>query len=310
MEYKHVPVLLNECIEGLNIRPDGVYIDGTLGRGGHSAAIAGRLETGRLIGIDRDSDAIREAGENLKEFGKRVTLVHGNFRDLNDILDGLNIKAADGMLFDLGVSSPQLDDIERGFSYMNDAPLDMRMDRDAKLTAWNVVNEWSEGELKRILFEYGEERYAPKIASAIVRRREKEKINTTLELADVIKAAMPPQALREKQHPAKRSFQAIRIAVNDELSAISDMLTAAADRLSPGGRLCVISFHSLEDRIVKNAIRSREKGCTCPPDFPVCVCGFVQTLKTVTRKPITASPEEIEVNPRARSAKLRIAERL
>ena len=306
----HVPVLLNECIEGLNIRPDGIYVDGTLGRAGHSAEIAKRLTTGRLIGIDRDMTAITEAGKTLEEYGDKITLVHGNFSKVGEILRDLGIEKVDGMLFDLGVSSPQLDDAERGFSYMNDAPLDMRMDRSSPLTAFNVVNEWEEQELKRILFEFGEERYAPRIASAIVSARKEKPIETTFELVEVIRKAMPAAALREKQHPAKRSFQAIRISVNDELTAVSEMMGAAMDALNVGGRLAVISFHSLEDRIVKNAIRARENGCTCPPEFPVCVCGFKQTIKSVSRKPIVPASKEMEENPRARSAKLRVAERI
>ena len=306
----HVPVLLNECIEGLNIKPDGIYVDGTLGRAGHSAEIAKRLTTGRLIGIDRDMTAITEAGKTLEEYGDKVTLVHGNFSKVGEILRNLGINKVDGMLFDLGVSSPQLDDAERGFSYMNDAPLDMRMDRSSPLTAFNIVNEWDEQELKRILFEFGEERYAPRIASVIVASRKEKPISTTFELVEVIRKAMPAAALREKQHPAKRSFQAIRISVNDELSAISEMMGEAMDMLAPGGRLAVISFHSLEDRIVKNAIRARENGCTCPPEFPVCVCGFKQTMKSVSRKPIVPGTKEMEENPRARSAKLRVAERI
>ena len=306
----HVPVLLNECIEGLNIKPDGIYVDGTLGRAGHSAEIAKRLTTGRLIGIDRDMTAITEAGKTLEEYGDKVTLVHGNFSKVGEILRNLGINKVDGMLFDLGVSSPQLDDAERGFSYMNDAPLDMRMDRSSPLTAFNIVNEWDEQELKRILFEFGEERYAPRIASVIVASRKEKPISTTFELVEVIRKAMPAAALREKQHPAKRSFQAIRISVNDELTAISEMMGEAMDMLAPGGRLAVISFHSLEDRIVKNAIRARENGCTCPPEFPVCVCGFKQTMKSVSRKPIVPGAKEMEENPRARSAKLRVAERI
>lgn len=309
-EFTHAPVLLNECIEGLDIKPDGIYVDGTLGRAGHSSEIIKRLEDGRLIGIDRDMTAIIEAGEKLRQYGDRFTAVHGNFSRIGEILDDLGIDKVDGMLFDLGVSSPQLDDGERGFSYMTDAPLDMRMDRDQSLTAYEIVNTWPEEELRRILFDYGEERYSPKIAAEICRRREKSPIGTTTELAEIIKSAMPAKALREKQHPAKRSFQAIRIAVNDELGEVSDMLDTAADRLKIGGRLCVISFHSLEDRLVKNAIRRRENGCTCPKNFPVCVCGFVQTLKSVTRKPITPTDEELESNPRSRSAKLRIAQRV
>ena len=310
MEPKHVSVLLQECIDALNIKPDGIYVDGTLGMGGHSSEIAARLTTGRLIGIDRDESAIRRAGERLKPFGERVQLVHGNFRDTAAILDSLGIAGVDGMLFDLGVSSPQLDEAERGFSYMHDAPLDMRMDTSDDLSAWFVVNRWPEEKLKRILYDYGEERYAPRIAAAIVRAREQKPLTTTFELVDVIRSAMPAQALREKQHPAKRSFQAIRIAVNDELEAVRVMMDTAPDKLRIGGRLAVISFHSLEDRIVKSGIRRREDGCTCPRDFPVCTCGFVRTLRSVSRKPILPSPAEQAVNPRARSAKLRVAERV
>lgn len=310
MEAKHISVLLPECIEALNIRPDGIYVDGTLGMGGHSSEIAARLTTGRLIGIDRDETAIRRAGERLKPFGDRVTLVHGNFRNTAAILDQLGIPGVDGMLFDLGVSSPQLDEADRGFSYMHDAPLDMRMDASDELNAWFVVNCWPEEKLKRILYDYGEERHAPRIASAILRARQEKPISTTMELVDVIRSAMPAQALREKQHPAKRTFQAIRIAVNDELEAVRCLMETAPDKLNPGGRLAVISFHSLEDRIVKLGIRAREDGCTCPRDFPVCTCGFVQTLRSVTRKPIVPTQEELEQNPRARSAKLRVAERV
>lgn len=310
MEARHISVLLPECIEALNIRPDGIYVDGTLGMGGHSAAIAERLTTGLLIGIDRDETAIQRAGERLKPFGERVKLVHGNFRNTAAILDQLGIAGVDGMLFDLGVSSPQLDEADRGFSYMHDAPLDMRMDASDELNAWFIVNCWPEEKLKRILYDYGEERHAPRIASAILRARAEKPIETTLQLVDVIRSAMPASALREKQHPAKRTFQAIRIAVNDELEAVRTLLDTAPDKLNPGGRLAVISFHSLEDRIVKLGIRSREDGCTCPRDFPVCTCGFVQTLRSVTRKPIVPSDAELRDNPRARSAKLRVAERV
>ena len=306
----HYSVLLEECIEALAIRPDGVYVDGTLGLGGHSEQIAQRLTTGRLIAIDRDETALIRAGERLAPWADRITFVHGNFRDLTRLLAENGVEKADGMLFDLGVSSPQLDEAERGFSYMTDAPLDMRMDTSESLTAWFVVNKWPEEKLKKILYEYGEERYAPRIAEAIVRRREENPIDTTAELVEIIRGAMPAAALREKQHPAKRSFQAIRIAVNDELSAVSELMDNAADALAPGGRLAVISFHSLEDRIVKNAIAAREHGCTCPRDFPVCVCGFRQTLKSVTRKPILPSERELSENPRSRSAKLRVAERV
>ena len=310
MEFHHRSVLLDECIEQLAIRPDGIYLDGTLGGAGHSREIAKRLTTGRLIGVDRDETALAAAGERLAGFGGRVTLVHSNFKEIDAILDGLGISGVDGMLFDLGVSSPQLDDAARGFSYLHDAPLDMRMDKTDRLTAREVVNEYPQDELRRILYEYGEERYAPSIAAAIVRRREEAPIETTLELVDVIRSAMPAKALREKQHPAKRSFQAIRIAVNGELAAVEEMMARAIDRLNPGGRLCVITFHSLEDRIVKSAIAQAAKGCTCPPEFPVCVCGKKPLVKNLTRKPIEAGERELEENPRARSAKLRVAEKL
>ncbi|MBQ7692819.1 MAG: 16S rRNA (cytosine(1402)-N(4))-methyltransferase RsmH [Oscillospiraceae bacterium] len=306
----HVSVLLDECIENLSIKPDGIYLDGTLGMGGHSYEIASRLSTGRLICIDRDETAIERAGRRLAPFGEKVHLVHGNFSDAAAILDALGVAGVDGMLFDLGVSSPQLDEAGRGFSYMADAPLDMRMDRSSGLTAWEVVNTWEEGRLNRILWDYGEERYARRITAAILKHREQKPIETTQELTDIIRAAMPASALREKQHPAKRSFQAIRIAVNDELGAVASMLETAPDKLNPGGRLCVISFHSLEDRIVKSGIQAREHGCTCPREAPVCTCGFKQTLRSVTRKPILPTPEEIARNPRARSAKLRVAERV
>ena len=309
-EAKHFSVLLNECIENLKIKPGGVYLDGTLGLGGHSYQIASRLTTGRLICIDRDETAIERAGKRLAPFGDKVTLVHGNFSDAAQIIDSLGIPGVDGMLFDLGVSSPQLDEIERGFSYMADAPLDMRMDAGDSLTDYEVVNTWPEERLNRILWDYGEERYARRISRAIVEHRAKKPIATTLELVEIIKGAMPAAALREKQHPAKRSFQAIRIAVNDELGAISQMMETAPDKLNKGGRLCVISFHSLEDRIVKSGIAARENGCTCPREAPICTCGFVQTLKSVSRKPILPSAEELEQNPRSRSAKLRVAERV
>lgn len=307
---EHISVLLNECIENLNIKPDGIYVDGTLGLGGHSEQILKRLKSGRLIGIDRDESAIKRTGERLKSYADKMTLVHGNFCDVSDILDELGIDSVDGMLFDLGVSSPQLDESERGFSYMNDAPLDMRMDNTGALTAWNVVNEWPETELIRILRDYGEERYARRIAQRIAEKREDKPIDTTLELVDIIRSAMPAAALREKQHPAKRSFQAIRIAVNDELGAVEEMMRTAPDKLKIGGKLCVISFHSLEDRIVKTAIAARENGCTCPREAPICTCGFVQTLRNVHRKPIVPCEDELNNNPRSRSAKLRVAERV
>ena len=310
MEFSHASVLLEESIETLNVRPDGIYLDGTLGGAGHSLEIVKRLTTGRLIGVDRDPAALEAAEGRLSAYRDRVTLVHSNFRELDAILDELQIDRVDGMLFDLGVSSPQLDDGSRGFSYMTDAPLDMRMDPGDTLKAREIVNTWPREALRRILFEYGEERYAPQIAAAIERRREQKSIETTMELVDVIRSAMPPQALREKQHPAKRSFQAIRIAVNDELSSVSDAMRCAIARLNPGGRLAVITFHSLEDRIVKNAMQAAARGCTCPPEFPVCVCGKKPQIRILTKKPILPDERELEENPRARSAKLRAAEKL
>ena len=309
MEYTHKSVLLDECIDGLNIRPDGVYVDGTLGRAGHSREIAKRLTTGRLICIDRDMAAIEAAQTRLADWMDRVTLIHSNFSELGEVLKEAGITGVDGMLFDLGVSSPQLDDASRGFSYMQDAPLDMRMDVSAPLTAYEVVNTWSFEELRRILTEYGEERYSSRIAKAIVTVRETAPIETTLQLVEVIKSALPSAALREKQHPAKRSFQAIRIAVNGELDALPPMLSAAVEALNPGGRLAVITFHSLEDRIVKQTMKELATGCTCPPNFPVCVCGNKPKIRLVSRKPIVSGETELEENPRARSAKLRVAEK-
>lgn len=310
MEFVHKSVLLDECIHGLNIKPEGIYLDGTLGGAGHSIEIVKRLITGRLIGVDQDQVALTAAGERLAPWMDRVTLVHSNFRELPRILDRLEIPLVDGILLDLGVSSPQLDDGSRGFSYMADAPLDMRMDRSSGMTAYDVVNTWPREELRRILYDYGEERYAPQVAAAIERRRGDRPIETTLELVDVVRSAMPPHALREKQHPAKRSFQAIRIAVNDELGAVEQIMADAIPRLAPGGRLCVITFHSLEDRIVKNAMAAASRGCTCPPEFPVCVCGKKPQVKLISRKPITSGQTELNDNPRARSAKLRICEKL
>ena len=306
--FSHEPVLLAECLAGLNIRPEGTYLDGTVGGAGHSRAIAAGLGTGKLICIDRDETALKAAEERLQPWKDRVTLVHANFDRVPEILDDLGIHRVDGMLFDLGVSSPQLDEAERGFSYQKDAPLDMRMDRSSALTAEEIVNSWSEEELKRILWTYGEERYASRIAAAMVKARERGGVHTTLELSELIRRAMPAAALREKQHPAKRSFQAIRIAVNDELGSVERLLERAPDRLAPGGRICVISFHSLEDRLVKQAFHKRVDGCTCPKSFPVCVCGFRQTLRLVGSA--TAGKEELERNPRARSARLRVAERI
>lgn len=304
----HKPVLLDECIEALSIRPDGVYVDGTLGRAGHSSEIVKRLGAGGcLIGIDRDSDAIEAGNKRLGEYKDKVKLYHGNFRDMAYILDELGISGADGILLDLGVSSPQLDEAERGFSYMEDAPLDMRMDRSCGMTAAELVNTAAEEELARILFEYGEERYSRRIAGNIVRYRDKKRIETTLELVGIIKSAMPASALREKQHPAKRSFQALRIAVNDELGALTQVLENAVGCLNAGGRLAIITFHSLEDRLVKKSFKQMANPCTCPPEIPMCVCGKKPMIDIVTGKPIVPTPEEIERNPRARSAKLRVA---
>ena len=308
-EFTHRPVLLDECIQSLAIRPEGVYVDGTLGRGGHSGEIAKQLTSGRLIAIDRDQAALDAARVRLADHMDRITLVHGNFRQMPDILKELEIPAVDGILLDLGVSSPQLDDPERGFSYQKDAPLDMRMDQSQQLTAAMVVNQWPESQLREVLHAYGEERYAGPIAAAIVRERARQPIETTLQLVEIIRSAMPAAALREKQHPAKRSFQGIRIAVNDELAAVSDVVAAAIPLLKPGGRLCVISFHSLEDRIVKRELAKAAKGCTCPPEFPVCICGKTPQVKLKPRKPILPGAEELKINPRARSAKLGVAEK-
>lgn len=308
-EYGHKPVLLAECLQALVVCPEGVYVDGTVGRGGHSLEILRRLTTGRLLAIDRDEEAVTAARQRLAPFGGQAVVVHGNFKDLRAILREQGVRDADGMLFDLGVSSPQLDEGARGFSYQRDAPLDMRMDRSAPLDARQIVNTWSGEELQRILYAYGEERYAPQIASAIVKRRSLSAIQTTGELAEIIASAMPSQGRREKQHPAKRSFQAIRIAVNGELDALPPMLEAAVEGLRPGGRLAVITFHSLEDRIVKQTFRTWAAGCTCPPQFPVCVCGKRPRVQLVTKKPVTASEAELSDNPRSRSAKLRVVQK-
>ena len=310
MEFSHKSVLLQESVEALNVKPDGIYLDGTLGGAGHSFEIASRLTTGTLIGIDRDETAIRAASERLAACKARTILVHSNFCELKSVLEDLRISGVDGMLFDLGVSSPQLDDGERGFSYMADAPLDMRMDRSQSLTAYDVVNGFERAELRKIFYEYGEERYAPQIAAAIDRERSVKPIERTLELAEIIRKAMPPQALREKQHPAKRCFQAIRIAVNDELTSVSKMLESAIPLLNPGGRIAVITFHSLEDRIVKSFFQQEVRGCECPPEFPICICGKKPTLRLVNKKPCVSGEEELEENPRARSAKLRVAEKI
>jgi len=307
---KHLPVLLHESIDGLNIKPDGIYVDGTLGRGGHAKEIAKKLKTGHLIAIDCDEEAINEAKEALKNYGSRITFVHGNFKDIAEIIREEGAKTVDGMLFDLGVSSPQLDNKARGFSYMQDSALDMRMNRDDSLTASEIVNKWQEKDLRKIFYQYGEERYSGLIAREIVKKREAEKIDTTFKLNETITSAIPAAARRETQHPSKRCFQALRIAVNDELGSISTMLNLAPSLLNLDGRLSIISFHSLEDRLVKRAYAAGAKGCTCPRELPICVCGVKKTLNLITRKPITASEDEVKLNPRARSAKLRIAQRI
>ncbi len=310
IEFSHRSVLLDECIEGLAIRPDGIYVDGTAGGGGHSFSIARSLNGGRLICIDQDSSAVEAATKRLEPYGDTVTVVRNNFSKICEVLDGLDIEAIDGLLLDLGVSSHQLDTAERGFSYNSDAPLDMRMDNRATLTAETVVNTYSAEDLKRILFEYGEERFAPQIVSAIIAQREKAPIKSTVQLAALIKGAIPAFAREGGHHPAKKSFQAIRIEVNRELDVIEPAIREAALRLRRGGRIAIITFHSLEDRIVKQTFASLAQGCTCPRDFPVCVCGNKPTLKIVNKKPIVPSKEELEGNPRSRSAKLRIAEKL
>lgn len=306
----HRSVLLDECINALDIKPEGIYLDGTLGRGGHSKEIAKRLTTGRLICVDRDQVALDAAEEILAPWREKISLVHSNFSDINGILAQCQVEKVQGMLFDLGVSSPQLDQAERGFSYMADATLDMRMDRSEGMTAFDVVNEWERDQLQKIFSSYGEERFSGRIASAICRYREDKPIHSTLELVDIIKGALPAKALREKQHPAKRTFQAIRIAVNQELSSVETMLDQAIPALATDGRLAVITFHSLEDRIVKRRFVAGAKGCDCPPDFPVCVCGKTPELKLCPRKAVIPTEEEINENPRARSAKLRIAQKL
>ena len=307
--FSHVSVLLAEAVDGLAVKPGGVYVDGTLGGGGHSEEILRRLAgTGRLIGIDRDEEALEAAGRRLAGAGN-LTLIHGNFGSLREILRGLEIEAADGILLDLGVSSHQFDAAERGFSYRADAPLDMRMDRSGGITAAEVVNTYSEAELARILRDYGEEPFARSIAKNIVRRRAEKPVETTLELAEIIRDSIPMKARRTGGHPARRSFQAIRIEVNGELTVLEETIGDLIDLLAPGGRLSVITFHSLEDRIVKNKFKEAEDPCICPKDFPVCVCGRKSKGRAVTRKPVLPAEAEAERNPRARSAKLRVFER-
>lgn len=310
VEFHHVSVLLNECIEGLNIKENGIYVDGTLGGAGHSSEIVKRLKTGRLIGIDQDTDAINAATKRLEPYKDRVTLVHDNFSNVKAVFAQLGIEKADGFLLDIGVSSHQLDEAERGFSYMQDAPLDMRMNSESDFSAYNVVNEYGEDELNNVIFKYGEERWAKRIAQFIVEARKQKPIETTFELVDIIKKAVPKGARKDGPHPAKRTFQAIRIEVNGELEILEKTIDDMTELLNPGGRLCIITFHSLEDRIVKNAFRKQENPCTCPPEFPVCVCGKKPLAKVITRKPILPSKEELEENHRSRSAKLRILERI
>jgi len=310
MTFRHVSVLLPETIEGLSIRPDGIYADGTLGGGGHASEVAARLtEGGRLIGIDQDADAIAAAGERLKPFGDRVTIVRDNYVNMKQVLADLGIEAVDGICLDLGVSSYQLDTAERGFSYMEDAPLDMRMDRREDRTAADLVNECTEQELFRIIRDYGEDRFAKNIAKHIVKARERRPIRTTGELADIIRGAIPMKIQVTGGHPAMRTFQALRIALNRELQVLEDSIDEMIGLLNPGGRLCIITFHSLEDRIVKNGFRRNESPCTCPPGFPVCVCGKKSRGTVITKKPILPTKEEEKENPRSRSAKLRIFER-
>lgn len=310
MEFNHVSVLLNECLEGLNIKENGIYVDGTLGGAGHSSEILKRLSNeGRLIGIDQDTDALKAAKERLKDYSN-VTFVHSNFSNIENVLNNLNIDGVDGILMDLGVSSYQLDEGERGFSYMKDAPLDMRMNRENDFSAYNVVNEYSEEELYRIIRDYGEEKFAKRIASFIVENRQEKNIETTLELVEIIKNAIPAKARREGPHPAKRTFQAIRIEVNSELSILNKTIEDGVEKLNKGGRMAIITFHSLEDRIVKNKFRDLAVSCRCPKEFPVCVCGEKAKVKIISRKAIEPTKEEVEVNPRSRSAKLRVIEKL
>ena len=310
IEFSHYSVLLNECMNGLNIKPDGIYVDGTAGGAGHSSEIARRLEDGHLIAIDQDETAVAVATQRLNALGKNTTVVRNNFCEIATVCRELGIEGIDGVLLDLGVSSYQLDTAERGFSYSADAPLDMRMDNRRALSAYEVVNTYSEQALKKILFEYGEERFSPQIAAAIVRAREKKPIESTAELSDIVKYAIPSAAREGGHHPAKRSFQAIRIEVNAELDVIEPAIRDAVSLLNKGGRIAIITFHSLEDRIVKQAFASLAAGCTCPKNFPICVCGNKPKVKVITRKPILPSKEELEENPRSRSAKLRIAEKL
>ena len=310
MAFEHVSVLWEETVDGLNIKPDGIYIDGTLGGGGHSELVLKRLTTGKLIGIDQDTDALAAASERLKEYGDRFIPVHSNFSNVLQVLKDLGIDKVDGMMMDLGVSSYQLDEAERGFSYMHDGELDMRMDRSRPFSAKDVVNTYSVDELNKIIKEYGEDRWAKRIAEFIVKAREEQEITRTAELVDIIKAAVPKGARKDGPHPAKRTFQAIRIEVNNELGIIAETIKDISTALNPGGRISIITFHSLEDRIVKNAYKDLAQGCICPPELPVCMCNNKPVVKIITRKPKLPSDQEIEENPRARSAKLRVAEKI
>lgn len=310
MEFKHISIMAEQCMDGLDIKENGIYVDCTLGGGGHSSLILQRLGSkGRLIGIDQDMEAINAAKQRLRDYGN-VTYVNDNFRNIKRVLKSLEIEKVDGILADLGVSSYQLDNAERGFSYMNDAPLDMRMNRDDKNSAYEIINGYSEVQLEKVIRDYGEEKFARRIASFIVERRNIKAIQTTLELVDVIKAAIPAKARREGPHPAKRTFQAIRIEVNKELEILGDFVEDAVNVLNSKGRLAIITFHSLEDRIIKTRYKQLENPCTCPSDFPVCMCGKKPLVKIITKKPIEPSSEELEQNPRSRSAKLRVAEKL
>ena len=309
MEFKHKSVLLNETIDGLNIKPDGIYVDGTLGGGGHAYEVCRRLgEKGSIVGIDQDAAAIEAASARLKDFGEKVTIVRSNYCDMKSKLHELGIDKVDGIVLDLGVSSYQLDTAERGFSYREDAPLDMRMDTRQKMTARDIVNDYTEADLYRVIRDYGEDKFAKNIAKHIVQARAVKPVETTAELSEIIRASIPMKFQKKSGHPAKRTFQAIRIELNRELDVLRDSLDDMIDLLNPGGRLCIITFHSLEDRIVKSAFRKNENPCTCPPDFPVCVCGKKSKGSIITKKPILPSEEELEYNSRSKSAKLRIFE--
>ena len=311
MEFKHETVTLDEVIQGLNIKNDGIYVDGTLGGGGHSEEICKKLDkSGLLIGIDRDKDALVASGKRLEKYSCRKIFIQSNYSEIKNVLKDLKLSGVDGAILDLGVSSFQLDNAQRGFSYMRNAPLDMRMNQDDYFTAYDVINGYSEKELSRVIAKYGEERWHSRIAEFIVKERKKEDIKTTEQLVDVIKAAIPAKARREGPHPAKRTFQAIRIEVNEELSRLKKAVGEFCEVLNEGGRFCVISFHSLEDRIVKETFNEKSNPCTCPKEFPICVCGKVAEIKKITRKPMTPSREELENNPRSRSSKLRIIERI